>query len=172
MNTNKPKLPLLWRDSAFLSPAATSQQGLSFGISSLSVPGLVPITAKLTKMSKRVNDSGRRVVVRGMGASVSADTVQSLFSQFGHIEFVRFLAYRTCFVQFEAVEAAVKALKLNDSRQAPLGALALTVLLDPQDLPSKKTRSSPSNFYLVDPPKHNNYLIPTLENFITKSTSA
>jgi len=122
-------------------------------------------------MSKRVNDSARRIVVRGMGTSVSADTVHSLFSQFGPIEFLRFVAYRTCFIQFEAPESALKALKWSDTRQAPLGALALTVLLDEQDLANKKARPSPCSFYIVDPPKHNNYLIPTLESFITKSTS-
>lgn len=120
-------------------------------------------------MSKRVNDSARRVVVRGVGASVSPDAVQSLFARCGKIEYVRFIARRTCLVQFETPDGVNKALELNNTRQTLLGTMSLSVLLDQQDLPNKKMRPLPGNFYYVNPPKYNNYMIPTLPNFITKS---
>lgn len=120
-------------------------------------------------MSKRVNDSARRVVVRGVGASISPDSVQSHFARCGKIEYVRFIARRTCLVQFETAEAVAKALEMNNTRQPQLGAMVLTVMLDQQDSPNKKMRPLPGNFYFVNPPKYNNYMIPTLPNFITKS---
>ena len=122
-------------------------------------------------MSKRGNDCSRRVLIRGLGSGVSADTIQSFFCQLGHIDFLRFTARKACLIQFEQVETAVKALEFNDTRQAQLGALVLTVTVDQEDAASKKPRCFPSSFYLVDPPLHNNYMIPTLENFITKKAS-
>jgi RNA recognition motif-containing protein len=122
-------------------------------------------------MSKRGNDCSRRVLIRGLGAGVTADTVQSFFCQLGQIEFVRFTVRKACLVQFEAAETAIKALEFDNTRQAPLGAMALTVTLDQEDATSKKSRCFPSSFYLVDPPLHNNYMIPTLVSFITKKTS-
>ena len=122
-------------------------------------------------MSKRVNESQRRVVVRGVGASASPEAVQTLFGRCGRVEGVRVLARRTYLVQFESPDAVGKALELHNTRQPPLSSQPLSVQPDSSDPPTKKPRPLPGSFFFPSPPKYNNYMVPTLPFAPSKSPS-
>lgn len=122
-------------------------------------------------MSKRVNETQRRVVVRGVGASASPETVQAAFGRCGRVEVVRFLPRRTCLVQFESPDSVPLALELNNSRIPQLGFQPLNVQPDYPDSPAKKPRNTPGAFFYPNPAKYNNYMVPMLPFAPSKSPS-
>lgn len=112
-------------------------------------------------MSKSDRDITKKILVQGVHPDVRGDLVAKLFSRFGGIVYVRFLDRKTCVVEFIHGQSAVMALQLNSARNTLLSDGPLTVTIDTYKKPSKP-RSASGSFVIVDPPKFNNFFIPTL----------
>lgn len=119
-------------------------------------------------MAKRERIEVPQILIQGFGSNVKSDDILNIFCKFGKIEFVRFLCRRQCLLQFEHPDSIPKALQLNNTKQPSLSALTLTVSIPEfSDKPVKKSHSSLGSFIALDPPRFNNYLIPTLPSFFT-----
>lgn len=112
-------------------------------------------------MSRSDRDITKKILVQGVHPDVRADAVAKLFGRFGTIVFVRFLDRKTCVVEFLHEESALRALKLNSARNTLLGDGPLNVTIDTYKPPSKP-RSASGSFVMMNPPKFNNFFIPTL----------
>ena len=120
-------------------------------------------------MAKRERDESRQVLLQGLGCMVRTDDIIHIFCKFGRIEFVRFIDRRQCLVQFENLESISKALQLNNTKQPSLFAASLLVSSpDYNEKSMKKSHLPPGSFFMLDPPKFNNYLIPILPSYTEK----
>ena len=112
-------------------------------------------------MSKSDRDISKKILVQGIHPEVRGDAVVKLFSRFGAIIYVRFLDRKTCVVEFMHEESAVRSLQMNSARNTCVGEGPLTVTIDTYRKPSTP-RSASGSFMIIDPPKFNNFFIPTL----------